>query len=43
MYCVKCRKATDTSNVEFTVSKNGRNMKRAKCVMCGTTKIPVLN
>ena len=21
MYCVKCKKATDTSNVQFTVSK----------------------
>ena len=38
MYCVKCKKATDTSNVQFTVSKNGRNMKRGTCVICGTTK-----
>ena len=38
MYCVKCRKTTDTSNMEFAVSKNGRNMKRGKCVICGTTK-----
>ena len=38
MYCVKCKKATDTSNVQFAVSKNGRNMKRGKCVICGTTK-----
>ena len=37
MYCVTCRKA-DTSNVEFTVSKNGRNMKRGICVICRTTK-----
>ena len=36
MYCVKCKKATDTSNVQF--SKNGRNMKRGTCVICGTTK-----
>ena len=27
MYCVKCKKATDTTNEQFTVSKNGRNMK----------------
>ena len=32
MYCVKCKKATDTSGVQFAVSKDGRNMK------CGTTK-----
>ena len=38
MYCVKCKKPTDTSNIEFTVSKNGRNMKRGRCVICGTTK-----
>ena len=38
MYCVKCKKATDTSNVQFAVSENGRNMKRETCVVCGTTK-----
>ena len=38
MYCVKCKKATDASNVQYAVKKNGRNMKRGKCVICGTTK-----
>ena len=38
MYCVKCKKVTDTSNVQFAVSKNGRNMKRGMCAICGTTK-----
>ena len=38
MYCVKCKKPTDTSNVQFAVSKNGRNMKRGTCVICRTTK-----
>ena len=38
MYCVKCKKITDTSNKQFTVSKNKRNMKRGTCVICGTTK-----
>ena len=38
MYCVKCKKATDTSDVQFGVNKNGRNMKGGKCVICGTTK-----
>ena len=38
MYCVKCKKATDTSGVQFAVSKNGRNMKRGMCVICRTTK-----
>ena len=35
MYSVKCKKITDTSNEQFTVSKNKRNMKRGTC---GTTK-----
>ena len=34
MYCVKCKKATDTSGIQFAVSKNGRNMKRGTCVIC---------
>ena len=38
MYCVKCKKAIDISDVQFAVSKNGRNMKRGTCVICGTTK-----
>ena len=38
MSCVKCKKATDTSGVQFAVSKNGRNMKRGTCVICGMTK-----
>ena len=38
MYCVKCKKATDTSGVQFAVSKNERNMKRGTCVLCRTTK-----
>ena len=38
MYCVKCKKVTDTNNIEYTVSKNGRNMRRGKCVVCATTK-----
>ena len=38
MYCVKCKKATDTSGVQFVVSLNRRNMKRGTCVICGTTK-----
>ena len=39
MYCVKCKKTTNTSGVQFVVGKNGRNMKRGTCVICGTTKM----
>ena len=38
MYCVKCKKVTDTSNEQLGVSKDKRNMKIGKCVICGTTK-----
>ena len=38
MYCVKCKNTTDISDVQVVVSKNGRNMKRGTCVICGTTK-----
>ena len=38
MYCVKCKKTTDTSYVQFVVSRNGRNMKRGTCMICRPTK-----
>ena len=38
MYCVKCKKRTDTSNEQLTTTKNNRRMKRGTCVICGTTK-----
>ena len=38
MYCIKCKKDTDTSDVRVIVSRNGRNMKRGTGVICGTTK-----
>ena len=38
MYCVKCKKANDTSNVQFAVSRIRKKMKRGMCVICGTTK-----
>ena len=38
MYCVKCKKVSDTNNEQLTTTKNNRRMKRGKCVVCGTTK-----
>ena len=38
MYCVKCKKRTDTTNERVTTTKNNRHMKRGTCVICGTTK-----
>ena len=33
MYCVKCKKATDTTNKQLTASKIGRNMKLGTCII----------
>ena len=38
MYCVKCKKQTNTTKEQITQSKNNRHMKRGTCVVCGTTK-----
>ena len=38
MYCVKCKRATDTKDIVDVVTKNNRNMKRGKCVECGSTQ-----
>ena len=38
MYCVKCKKRTDTTNERITTTKNNKHMKRGTCVVCGTTK-----
>ena len=38
MYCVKCKRNTDTLNLHHAVSKNNRNMLKGTCSVCGTTK-----
>jgi len=38
MYCLKCRRVTDTDDMVETVTSNGRNMMKGRCVVCGTTK-----
>ena len=38
MYCVKCKKRTDTTNERITTTKNNRHMKRGTCVICGINK-----
>ena len=43
MFCVKCKKTTDTSDVRLVVSRNGKNMKRGRCVICGMTKTKFIN
>ena len=38
MYCVRCKKRTDTNNEKITTTKNNRYMKRGICNVCGTNK-----
>ena len=39
MYCLKCRRITETENMTTAVSKNSRLMRRGQCVACGKIKI----
>ena len=38
MYCLKCRRITETENITTAVSKNSRLMRRGQCVACGKSK-----
>ena len=38
MYCVKCRRVTETGNSTNVTYKNGRLMRRGQCITCGETK-----
>ena len=38
MYCVKCKRVTETINTVRVTSKNGRLTNRGKCRVCGITK-----
>ena len=38
MYCVKCKRHTETENVQLFTAKNGRLMQRGVCVVCGKVK-----
>ena len=38
MYCVKCKKRTETTKERMTTTKNNRHMKRGTCIVCGMTK-----
>ena len=38
MYCVKCKRISETNNIQNVVSKNGRPMLRGVCAICGKTK-----
>ena len=38
MYCVKCKRKTETTNEQLVTTSNNRSMKRGKCSICGTMK-----
>ena len=38
MYCLKCRRVTETENIATATSKNGRLMRRGQYITCGKTK-----
>ena len=39
MYCLKCRRVTETENITTATSKNGRLMRRGQCVTCGKLRL----
>ena len=42
MYCVKCRKTTESVDVHEVTTKNNRLMQKAKFKECNTTKCKFL-
>ena len=38
MYCVKCKKHTETTDVKLFTSRNGRLMQKGVCTVCGKVK-----
>ena len=42
MYCLKCRRVTETENITTATSKNGRLMRRGQCITCGKTKTQLI-
>src|SRR5688572_32897583 len=42
MYCLRCKRHTETLNETTTVLKNGRPAKRGTCAVCGIQKFQFL-
>ena len=38
MYCLECRRVTETEKIATATSRNGRLMRRSQCITCGKTK-----
>ena len=43
MYCLRCKKHTDTINEIITTLKNGRPAKKGQCKICGSTKYQIIS
>ena len=43
MYCLKCRRVTETENIATATSRNGKLMRRGQCITCGKTKTQFVN
>ena len=37
MYCLKCRRVTETENITTATSQNGRLMRCGQCITCAKT------
>ena len=38
MYCLKCRRVTETENITTATSKNCKLMRHGQCITCGKIK-----
>ena len=38
IHCLRCKKRTDSKDVQVVTMKNGRPATRAICAVCGATK-----
>ena len=42
MYCLKCRRVTETENITTATSKTGRLMRRRQCIKCDKIRLNLL-
>ena len=42
MYCLKCRRVTETEKITTATAKNGRLMRRGQCIKCEKIRLNLL-
>ena len=42
MYCLKCRRVTETENIATATSRNGRLVMRGQCITCEKQRLNLL-